>query len=376
MTEPWKFVVSNDGVKARQAIGTLGIPTDYDTSGEGDYRVGDQVRFTDPEPSSTEDTTGLYRCITDHTSGSPKDQPSRWELVSAQAWAGLTGKPEWINDGLLQVIAGAIDGGTPSDPGISTIDGGAPNGAGIEEGIAFRMMLRRGTSSGWTSANPVLSPSEFGFETNTKRLKIGDGATAWNSLPYLDSIIAAGSTIDTPILTNPNMSAVKGSNGNKVFDFFDLASAVNYLRVINSVAGGFLTISAQGTDNDITINVVTKGAGAFLVNSVRVRTILETAGTRSGTTYTLAGGDERTIQEFTHASGCTVTVPLNATWAAPVGCVIPLCQMGAGQVTVSPAGGVTVRSKGGALKTAAQYSVAYLRKQATDTWILWGDITT
>jgi SPP1 family phage portal protein len=31
--------------------------------------------------------------VTDHTSGSPKVQPGRWELVSSSSWAGLTGKP-------------------------------------------------------------------------------------------------------------------------------------------------------------------------------------------------------------------------------------------------------------------------------------------
>lgn len=91
MTEPFKFVVSNDPAKARQAIGTLGVPADYDVSGSGDYMVNDVVRYTDPSPSPTTDLTGLYVCITDHTSGSPKDYPARWELVSAASYAALSG---------------------------------------------------------------------------------------------------------------------------------------------------------------------------------------------------------------------------------------------------------------------------------------------
>jgi hypothetical protein len=85
VTEPFKFVVSNDPAKARQAIGTLGVPADYDVSGSGDYMVNDVVRYTDPAPTPTTDLTGLYACITDHTSGSPKDYPSRWKRVVAQA---------------------------------------------------------------------------------------------------------------------------------------------------------------------------------------------------------------------------------------------------------------------------------------------------
>ena len=44
--------------------------------------------------------------------------------------------------------------------------------------------LRRGTAAQWTSANPILSSGEQGFETDTNKLKIGDGSTEWNSLGY------------------------------------------------------------------------------------------------------------------------------------------------------------------------------------------------
>lgn len=44
---------------------------------------------------------------------------------------------------------------------------------------------RRGTAAAWTSANPTLAAGEPGFETDTGKFKIGDGATAWNSLAYL-----------------------------------------------------------------------------------------------------------------------------------------------------------------------------------------------
>lgn len=47
-----------------------------------------------------------------------------------------------------------------------------------------RIQLRRDTAAAWTAANPVLLAGEAGFETDTRRLKIGDGVTAWNSLFY------------------------------------------------------------------------------------------------------------------------------------------------------------------------------------------------
>jgi hypothetical protein len=47
------------------------------------------------------------------------------------------------------------------------------------------MQQKRGTASRWTSTNPVLLAGEIGFETDTKKIKIGDGTTAWNSLAYV-----------------------------------------------------------------------------------------------------------------------------------------------------------------------------------------------
>lgn len=50
--------------------------------------------------------------------------------------------------------------------------------------MAVRFQLRRGTASQWTSANTTLLAGEVGFETDTRRFKVGDGTTAWTSLAY------------------------------------------------------------------------------------------------------------------------------------------------------------------------------------------------
>lgn len=54
-----------------------------------------------------------------------------------------------------------------------------------------RIQVRRGTSADWTSVNPTLAAGEMGVETNTRKLKIGDGSTAWNSLDYIASDVPA-----------------------------------------------------------------------------------------------------------------------------------------------------------------------------------------
>ena len=46
------------------------------------------------------------------------------------------------------------------------------------------VQLKRGSASGWSSKNPTLLRGEVGLEMDTKKFKVGDGATAWNDLEY------------------------------------------------------------------------------------------------------------------------------------------------------------------------------------------------
>ena len=52
--------------------------------------------------------------------------------------------------------------------------------------MAYRILTRRDTSILWNYNNPVLLTGEQGYETDTGRLKIGDGQTNWSDLPYLN----------------------------------------------------------------------------------------------------------------------------------------------------------------------------------------------
>lgn len=50
--------------------------------------------------------------------------------------------------------------------------------------MAVQIQLRNDTAANWTSANPTLAQGELGIETDTLKLKVGNGTTAWNSLAY------------------------------------------------------------------------------------------------------------------------------------------------------------------------------------------------
>lgn len=95
---------------------------------------------------------------------------------------------------------------------------------------------------------------------------------------------------------------------------------------------------------------------------------------QTGTSYTLALTDVAKIVSLSNAAAITLTVPENSSVAFPVGTQILLYQAGAGQVTISPAGAVTIRSQGTKLKLFAQYAVAGLLKVATDEWVAFGNL--
>ena len=44
---------------------------------------------------------------------------------------------------------------------------------------------RRDTAANWTTNDPILFDGQIGFETDTRKAKLGDGSTAWTSLNYL-----------------------------------------------------------------------------------------------------------------------------------------------------------------------------------------------
>ena len=58
-----------------------------------------------------------------------------------------------------------------------------------------KFQFRKGTSAQWASTNPILLSGEPGYETDTGKMKLGDGVTHWNSLSALqESFVASGDT--------------------------------------------------------------------------------------------------------------------------------------------------------------------------------------
>lgn len=52
--------------------------------------------------------------------------------------------------------------------------------------MPHQLKFRRDTASNFQSENPTLAAGEFALETDTSKIKVGDGSTAYNSLQFID----------------------------------------------------------------------------------------------------------------------------------------------------------------------------------------------
>lgn len=62
--------------------------------------------------------------------------------------------------------------------------------------VAKRVQTRHDLATNWTTANPKLLAGELAIETDTNRMKIGDGVNNWVTLPYFPADTGLGSVFD------------------------------------------------------------------------------------------------------------------------------------------------------------------------------------
>lgn len=210
--------------------------------------------------------------------------------------------------------------------------------------VVTQVQVRRGTASQWTSANPTLASGEWGYETDTGKVKIGNGSTAWNSLGYTGAGDIEGVTAGTGLTGG-------GTSG----------------TVTLAIDSSVVTLTGTQTLTNKT------ATGLIYTQTILTPTF-------SANAYTLVLGDQGDILLASNgATAGTINIPTNASVAFPTGTQITIIQTGAGQLTIQATtpGTTTVNSTGAtatAPKLRAQNSSATCIKTGTDTWYVVGDI--
>lgn len=62
------------------------------------------------------------------------------------------------------------------------------------------IQVKRGTAAALSAANPTPAEGEIFWESDTNKLKVGDGSQAYNSLPYVATGGSSGSSYGTSLL--------------------------------------------------------------------------------------------------------------------------------------------------------------------------------
>lgn len=150
--------------------------------------------------------------------------------------------------------------------------------------------FRRDTAANWTGVNPTLDAGEPGFETDTGKLKIGDGVTAWTSLAYVvpASLPPSGTAGGSLAGSYPNPSIA--------------ASGVTASTYGDATHVGQFTVGTDGRITAASSVAITGGGGSTVTQAHAI-------GSGSG--------------DFTTASATFVDVTgMSATIAAAVGDVL------------------------------------------------------
>lgn len=79
--------------------------------------------------------------------------------------------------------------------------------------LAIRFRVRRGTAANLATVNEVPLLAELVFETDTRKAKLGDGATAYNSLPYANVVPGAVTTSGLTMATARILGRTTASTG-------------------------------------------------------------------------------------------------------------------------------------------------------------------
>jgi len=202
----------------------------------------------------------------------------------------------------------------------------------------------------------MATTTNFGWETPDDSDLVKDGALAMRTL---------GNAIDTSMvdLKGGTTGQILSKTSNTDMDFTWINNDTGDITAVNTNS----PLTGGGTSGSLTLSYDYAAGSKLTLNA-------QTA----SYTVVLADADQKLVT-MSVASANDFLIPTNANVAFPVGTVINVIQIGAGQTTIKAvtAGTTTISSTGAtatAPKLRAQYSAASCIKVATDTWYVVGDI--
>lgn len=242
-----------------------------------------------------------------------------------------------------------------------------------------------GTAAEFTTANPVLLLGQVGRESDTKKEKVGDGATAWTSLAYaqasrLDGLAAADKVLifgPTGELETADYLAASGAasrfwiqDATGVFKLATVAETLALLSTITETLG--LGTLQLGHASDTSLTRFAPGIlaveGVPLYPGIPVNDFVAAK--------TLGAGENNQCWRHpsTDANARTITIPANATVAYPIGSFFTFTNETSQAVTIAITSDTLRQAGTGATgsRTLAQWGEAVAMKKTATSWVISG----
>jgi hypothetical protein len=182
--------------------------------------------------------------------------------------------------------------------------------------MATRIQVRRGTTSDWNTADPILNEGEIGYNITLGQIKIGDGESNWSELFYVVDTSSLGGSLSSYILSTEK-SAIGG--------VAELDASKNILAPAGIIFEGTandhettLSVTDPTADRtitfpDVTGTVITTGNLSDITNiGVFSSTITMEGSTANEFELTLSAGDPTADRTITFPDE-TGTVQLRVT---------------------------------------------------------------
>lgn len=246
----------------------------------------------------------------------------------------------------------------------------APTKQQLDDGLAGKAPTSHQHSAVDLNAG-TLDIARLPVGTSGTTVAAGDDSRITGAVPNTRSVSAGtGLTGGGNLTTNRTLAVVYGTTAGTVAQGNDARLSDTRTPTDNTVG------TAKIVDGAVTVAKLAAEVGTTIQGMIDTSVLAAQRITVNAQTaaYTLVLADAGKAVEVTSASTVNVTVPPNTTAAFPVGTVIEVAQMGAGQVVLIAGSGVTLRTAA-SLTTRAQYATVTLRKRATDEWIVAGDLT-
>lgn len=174
--------------------------------------------------------------------------------------------------------------------------------------MAVRIQWRRGEGAQWSTVNPILASGEVGFETDSKKFKVGDGTTRWQDLPYY-----AIGTI-TGVIAGYGLTG-GGFYGDVTLALSDAVLTVNYLSakgdLITALGDNQPTLLPVGTTDYEVLQVDAAEPTGLKYGQVQSSAIANNAVTTAKILDTSVTTDK--IQDNSITSGKIVTNAITST---------------------------------------------------------------